>query len=95
MGKVGRPNRTTAEQRRDIWQRWKQGQSLSEIGRALGKIPGSVFHVVKANGGFVPAERKRSPRVLSLHEREEISRGLVRNCLYGKSPVGSVGLFLR
>lgn len=76
MARVGRPNRTTAEQRREIWQRWKQGQSLSEIGRALGKIPGSVFHVVKANGGYVPPERTRSKRVLSAHDREEISRGI-------------------
>lgn len=76
MVKVGRPNRTTAEQRRVIWEGWKQGQSLSEIGRALGKVPGSVFHVIKANGGFVPAERSRSGRVLSEHDREEISRGI-------------------
>lgn len=76
MAKRGRPNRTTAEQRREIWRRWKEGQSLSDIGRALGKVPGSVYHVVKANGGFVPAERMRSPRVLSLHDREEISRGI-------------------
>ncbi len=76
MAKVGRPNRMTAEQRRQIWRRWKEGQSLSEIGRALVKIPGSVYHVVKANGGIVPAHRHRSVRVLSLHDREEISRGL-------------------
>ena len=76
MAKVGRPNRTTAEQRAEIWHRWKEGQSLSEIGRALMKIPGSVYHVVKANGGIVPAQRHRSVRVLSLDDREEISRGL-------------------
>ena len=76
MARTGRPNRTTSEQRREIWQRWKRGQSLSEIGRALGKIPGSVYHVVKANGGYVPAERTRSARVLTLHDREEISRGI-------------------
>ena len=76
MARMGRPNRTTSEQRREIWQRWKQGESLSEIGRALGKIPGSVYHVVKANGGYVPAERMRSARVLTLHDREEISRGI-------------------
>jgi transposase, IS30 family len=76
MGKGGRPNSTTNEQRREIWRRWKDGQSLSEIGRALGKIPGSVFHVVKANGGYVPAERTRSFRVLSASDREVISRGI-------------------
>ncbi len=48
MARVSRPNRTTSEQRAEIWRRWKDGQSLSDIGRALGKIPGSVYHVVKA-----------------------------------------------
>lgn len=76
MARTGRANRTTSEQRREIWQRWKQGQSLSEIGRALGKIPGSVYHVVKSNGGYVPRERTRSARALTLHDREEISRGI-------------------
>ncbi len=65
MPGIGRPNSTTNEQRREIWRRWKEGQSLSDIGRALGKIPGSIHHVVKANGGYVPAERSRSERVLS------------------------------
>ncbi|MFJ9447822.1 IS30 family transposase [Kitasatospora sp. NPDC101235] len=65
-------------QKREIWRRWKEGQSLSEIGRALGKVPGSIHGVVKANGGFVPAERKRADGTLTLAEREEISRGLAR-----------------
>jgi len=76
MPGIGRPNSTTNEQRREIWRRWKEGQSLSDIGRALGKIPGSIHHVVKANGGYVPAERSRSERVLSLTDREESSRGM-------------------
>jgi IS30 family transposase len=64
------------EQKREVWRRWRDGQSLSEIGRALGKVPGSIHGVVAANGGFVPAARTRSTGVLSLAEREEISRGL-------------------
>ncbi|MCX4461563.1 hypothetical protein [Streptomyces sp. NBC_01719] len=64
------------EQKREVWRRWRDGQSLSEIGRALGKVPGSIHGVVAANGGFVPAVRTRSAGVLSLAEREEISRGL-------------------
>ncbi|MFH9297755.1 transposase [Streptomyces sp. NPDC017520] len=59
-----------------MWRRWRDGQSLSEIGRALGKVPGSIHGVVAAKGGFVPAARTRSAGVLSLVEREEISRGL-------------------
>jgi len=78
MAQLGRPGLTFSE-KRDLWRRWKDGQSLSEIGRALGKHAGSIHGVVAANGGIVPAERKRSARVLGLAEREEISRGLARN----------------
>jgi len=66
----------TAEQKREMWSRWKAGQSLSEIGRALGKERASIHRMVATTGGYVPADRRRSLRVLSLAEREEISRGL-------------------
>ena len=66
----------TAEQKRDMWSRWKAGQSLSEIGRALGKERSSIHRMVASTGGYPPEPRRRSPRVLSLIEREEISRGL-------------------
>ena len=75
MPQRGRPG-LTHEQKRELWSRWKAGESLSEIGRALGKQPGSVHGVVAANGGYVPATRCRAARVLSFAEREEISRGL-------------------
>jgi DNA-binding CsgD family transcriptional regulator len=35
MNPLGRPGLTPA-QKRELWRRWKEGQSLSEIGRALG-----------------------------------------------------------
>ena len=66
----------SAAQKADLWQRWKQGQSLSEIGRALGKHAGSIHGVVSSNGGFIPAGRRRSRWALTLAEREEISHGL-------------------
>ncbi len=72
---LGRPG-LTAEQKRELWTRWKAGESLSDIGRALGRQPGSIHGVVASNGGYVPARCRRSPRVLSLCEREEVSRGL-------------------
>jgi IS30 family transposase len=65
------------EQKVELWRRWKAGETLSEIGRALGKHAASVFGVVAAKGGFAPAPRSRKPGSLSLAEREEISRGLV------------------
>jgi IS30 family transposase len=58
--------------------RWRAGQTLSEIARALCKPPGSVFGFVESNGGFSPPARTRSARSLTLAEREEISRGLGR-----------------
>jgi IS30 family transposase len=75
MAQLGRPGLSFA-QKRELWQRWKEGQSLSEIGRALGRAPGSIDGVVRANGGYVPSERRRTPRTLTPAEREEISRGL-------------------
>ena len=75
MGQRGRPG-LSPEQKRELWSRWKAGESLSEIGRALGKQPGSIHGVVASNGGYVPAVRRRSARVLTISEREEISRGL-------------------
>ncbi|MDP2827960.1 MAG: IS30 family transposase [Sulfuricellaceae bacterium] len=72
---MGRPG-LSASQKAELWQRWKSGQSLSEIGRALGKHPGSVHGVLSSNGGITPAIRRRSNLVLSFAEREEISRGL-------------------
>ena len=66
----------TVSDKAAIWDRWKRGESLSEIGRAIGRIPGAVFHVVRARGGIPPAPRCRSSQALTVGEREEISRGL-------------------
>ncbi len=68
----------SAEQRRELWQRWKAGQSLHEIGRALEKWATSIRDVVSASGGFVPRTRTRRRSALTLFEREELSRGLAR-----------------
>jgi IS30 family transposase len=75
MTHMGRPG-LSAAQKADLWHRWKHGQSLSEIGRALGKHAGSIHGVVSSNGGFTPAVRRRSRWALTLAEREEISRGM-------------------
>ena len=68
-------------QRADMWSRWKAGQSLNAIGRALGKV-GKDHPVIQLllarHGGIAPPARRRSRRVLTLAEREDISRGIVR-----------------
>lgn len=75
MARMGRPGLSDG-QMAELWRRWKEGQTLSEIGQALSKHAGSIFGVVTAKGGIAPAHRRRSRRVLTLIEREEISRGL-------------------
>ena len=89
MAHMGRPG-LSAAQKADLWQRWKQGQSLSEIGLALGKHAGSTHGVVSSNGGFIPVGRRRSHRVLTLAEREEISRVSRQIVPSGRSPPGLV-----
>jgi len=59
-----------------VWLRWKRGETTREIGQALGRQWWTAYHVISYSGGYKPACRRRSPRVLSLAEREEISRGL-------------------
>jgi hypothetical protein len=66
----------SSSQKKELWERWKAGESLTEIGQALQKRTGSIHWVLKATGGFAPPQRRRSSRALGQAEREEISRGL-------------------
>jgi IS30 family transposase len=65
------------EQMAELWRRWKAGEYLREIGKAIGRDSGTVHWHIKQRGGLAPAARVRSDRHLSLADREEISRGLV------------------
>ena len=60
----------------EVWNRWKAGQSLHEIGRAFGKEHSCIRSVLLPRGGIRPAARRRSPLALTLAEREDISRGI-------------------
>ena len=73
---VSKTRGLTYQQKQELWARWKKGQSLSEIGRALGKHAGSITGMLAIHGGIAPLGRSRSARVLSSSEREEISRGI-------------------
>jgi hypothetical protein len=75
MAQLGRPG-LSMEQKKDLWARWKAGEALSTIGRALGRRAGSIHGVLASRGGVVPRPRTRSSRVLTSAEREDISRGL-------------------
>ena len=79
MSKAGSTaKRLNAEQRKQLWSQWRQGDSIAEIARSLGQYPASIRWILKTNGGISPRERQRSERTLSLAERESISRGLAQ-----------------
>jgi IS30 family transposase len=67
----------TPAQKVELWERWKQGQSISAISRALERRNKSgVQQIVALHGGIAPVPRRRAVAALRVEEREEISRGI-------------------
>ena len=62
--------------KRDIWSRWKAGETLHEIGRAYGKCHNTIRAMLLPRGGIPPLARRRSRWALTFAERENISRGM-------------------
>ena len=67
----------TDTQRALMWERWKAGWTLHQIGHLFDRPHTSIHNVLSRTGGIRPPERRRSKAALSLSEREEISRALV------------------
>jgi IS30 family transposase len=65
-----------AVERRELWGRWKRGESVSDIGRALDRAPSTVHGAIFERGGVPPRERRRSRLALSAAGREAICRGV-------------------
>ena len=67
----------TAKQKAELWERWKNGQSVLAISRALERRNKTgIQRIVTLHGGIAPAPRRRAVAALRLEEREEISRGI-------------------
>ena len=67
----------TPQQRAELWERWKNGQCVADIARALARRNKSgVYRILALNGGIAPEPRRRAAGALRLEEREEISRGI-------------------
>ena len=66
----------SAIQKREVWSRWKAGQSMHAIGRVYGKPHNSIRAVLLPRGGISPVARRRSRLALTLAELEDISRGI-------------------
>ena len=69
-------SRPSPAQKSDVWNRWKAGQTLDEIGRFYGKWHNSIRKVVLPRGGIPSITRRHSRLALRLTEPEDISRGI-------------------
>jgi 2,4-dienoyl-CoA reductase-like NADH-dependent reductase (Old Yellow Enzyme family) len=74
--RLGKRFGLSAIEKRDVWRRWKAGESLHEIGRAFDKTSSSIHCVLLPRGGIPPLARRRSRLALTRSEREDISRGI-------------------
>ena len=68
--------RLSQREKSELFRRFKLGEGLSDIARALGRTPGGMHQALQRTGGYVPTSRKRSERELTADERDEIARSL-------------------
>src|SRR6478672_7935924 len=80
----------TAAESAEVWDRWQRGEGLNLIGRVFDRSSGAIFQHLKPHGGIRPVPRRRSRRVLSLDDREEISRGVAAGASL-RSIAGALG----
>jgi len=70
-------NYYTDSQKALMWERWKQGWTLHQIGQLFDRPHTSIHNILVRTGGIRPPDRCRSATALTLVEREEISRAVV------------------
>jgi len=80
--RTARYSSVTDTQRAELWRRYEAGETVLGIASALGQRPSNLYRVLQEAGGIVPTRRRRSARVLSFGEREEISRGLAAGATF-------------
>ena len=51
---MGRHRSLSLAQQAEVWRRWKEGQTLSDIARALGRWEMNIHTVVDPCGGIAP-----------------------------------------
>jgi IS30 family transposase len=60
-----------------MWRRWREGESIVDIARALDRERTRIGDMIGAAGGIAPPPQRRSRLALTMTEREEISRAIV------------------
>ena len=68
----------TEKQKVLMWDRWQKGDSLQQIAQLFDRNHSSVQRILAETGGIRPPQRRRSRLALTLAEREEISRAMVK-----------------
>lgn len=71
-------SRMSWSEKNELWQRWRRGETLDQIARALDRGSSAIYEYVGAEGGIAPRPRRRSRLALTTTEREEISRHLAQ-----------------
>ncbi len=66
----------TEVQKAMMWDRWRKGDTLTQIGKLFDRPHTSIQNILAATGGIRPPARHRSRLALTLAEREAISRAL-------------------
>ncbi|MER5421053.1 IS30 family transposase [Streptosporangium roseum] len=77
-------------QQAEIWKRWRDGESFSLMGRALGAPMRHVRRFLYQSGGVRQVPQRRSARHLTAADREEISRGIAAG-QSARSPASRLG----
>jgi IS30 family transposase len=71
-------SRMSWSEKNESWQRWRRGETLDDIARALHRGSSAIYEYVGTEGGIAPRPRRRSRLALTTTEREEISRHLAQ-----------------
>ena len=82
----------TAGQKRELWERWKGGQCVADIARALGRRNKSgVYRILALDGGIAPIPRRRASGALRLRSARISHVALQPANRSGASPATSGG----
>ncbi len=80
-----------------MWERWKQGWTLQEIGKLFDRAHSSIHRILAETDGIRPVQRSRAATALILPEREEISQAIAaasvdsgHRCTSGTSSIDSL-----
>ena len=75
----------TPKQRAELWERWKSGQCVADIARALERRNKSgVYWVLAGNGGIAPAPGRRALVALRSERRRYVVVGVDAGVVRGE-----------